>query len=89
MLSYGKMWNFEQERVHVREGMEMFLADSSSYWDANKCGANKSEPVFNSASDNSKNAADRKGRVFWHQYILMLDKGSLCFSNISGELLIV
>ena len=38
---------------------------------------------------NSKNAADRKRRVFWHRYILMLDKDSLCFSNITGELLIV
>jgi len=68
MLSHGKMWNFEQEHVHVREGMEMFLADSSSYWDANNSGGSNSEPVFNSASRNGKNAADRKERVFWHWY---------------------
>jgi hypothetical protein len=68
MLSHGKMWYFEQEHFHVREGMAMFLADSSSYWVANNRGGNNSEPVFNSASGYSKNAADRKECVFWHQY---------------------
>jgi len=84
MLSHSTLWNFEQEHVLMREGIEMFLADSSSYWDANNCCGSNIEPVFSSASSNSKNAAYRKGRVLWHRYILMIDKDSLCFSNTNG-----
>ena len=43
--------------------MEKRLADSSSYWNANNSVGGTSEPVCNSASGNSKNAADGKGRV--------------------------
>jgi hypothetical protein len=82
MLSHGKMWNFEQEHVHVREGMEMLLADSSSYWVANNSGDSNSEHVFNSASGNSKNPADRKKRVFWHQYTTYIIARSYALEHV-------